>query len=206
LHSAITREILVNTLMHREFTSSYHTKFIIERDKMAATNASRSEKEQALTPGNIEPNSKNPIITDFFRNIGLADELGSGVRNLYKYTPRYSGKPPEIVDGDIFRIVVPLDGAYSFDVNSVEEKSIYSANASGKNGGINELRDKIMKLMDDMPTITAVQIGDALGIDKRNVESHIRALKKAGQVGREGARKNGRWIVLNNESAKRTIK
>jgi hypothetical protein len=31
-----------------------------------------------------EPNPKNPIIAAFFRNIGLADELGLRERNIYK--------------------------------------------------------------------------------------------------------------------------
>jgi ATP-dependent DNA helicase RecG len=56
---------------------------------------------------------ENPIIAAFFRNIGLADELGSGVRNLYYYVPRYSGKPPKMIDGDVFRIIVPLDDEIS---------------------------------------------------------------------------------------------
>lgn len=28
----------------------------------------------------------NPIIVAFFRNIGYADQLGAGVRNLFKYS------------------------------------------------------------------------------------------------------------------------
>jgi len=86
------------------------------------------ETGQALTPGNIEPDSKYPLIADFFRNIGLADELGAGVRNLYKYTPRYSGKPPEIIDGDIFKIVVPLDDSYSFDVEANKAQNSHRHN------------------------------------------------------------------------------
>ena len=31
--------------------------------------------------------------------------------------PRYSGKPPEMIDGDIFRVIVPLDDEYSFEAN-----------------------------------------------------------------------------------------
>jgi predicted HTH transcriptional regulator len=44
------------------------------------------------------------------------------------------------------------------------------------------------------------QIAAALGIETKNAESHIRQLKKAGLVEREGARKNGRWIVNANQS------
>ena len=53
--------------------------------------------------------SQNPIIASFFRNIGYAEQLGSGVRNLYKYSKYYSGKEPEFVEGDVFRITVPLN-------------------------------------------------------------------------------------------------
>jgi len=118
LRNAIAREILVNTLMHREFTSSYIAKFVIEKDEMTVSNANRAERSGSITPNDFEPNAKNPIIAAFFRNIGLADELGSGVKNLFHYVPRYSGKVPELIEGDIFKIIVPIDDSYSFDVET----------------------------------------------------------------------------------------
>lgn len=55
-----------------------------------------------------DPFQKNPPISKVFREIGLADELGSGMRNIYKYTQMYSGGEPRFVEGDVFRIIVPL--------------------------------------------------------------------------------------------------
>jgi len=107
--------MLVNCLIHREFTSSYIAQFVIERDRMYTANANRAETGEMITPENFRPNPKNPLIASFFRNIWLADELGSGVRNLYRYSKLYSGKDPQLIDGDVFRITVPLDDAYSFD-------------------------------------------------------------------------------------------
>lgn len=43
-----------------------------------------------------------------FREISLADELGSGMRNTYKYTKLYSGGTPEFIEGNVFRAVIPL--------------------------------------------------------------------------------------------------
>lgn len=43
-----------------------------------------------------------------FREIGLADELGSGMRNTYKYTQLYSGGEPQFVEGDVFHTIIPL--------------------------------------------------------------------------------------------------
>lgn len=122
LRNIIVREMVGNTLMHREFTSSYTAKFVIEKDKMYVENANRASKEGYITMDNLEPNPKNPIITSFFRNIGYADQLGSGVRNLFKYTKFYSGKEPEFIEGDVFRIIVPLDDAYSFDFGTTDQE------------------------------------------------------------------------------------
>ena len=108
-------EMIANTLIHREFTSSYTAKFVIEKDRMYTENANRSSGDGIITPDNMEPNPKNPIIASFFRNIGWSDRLGSGVRNIFKYSKYYSGKEPEFIEGDVFRLIVPLNEDYSYD-------------------------------------------------------------------------------------------
>ena len=107
--------MIANTLIHREFTSSYTAKFVIEKDRMYTENANRSSGDGIITPDNMEPNPKNPIIDSFFRNIGWSDRLGSGVRNIFKYSKYYSGEEPEFVEGDVFRIIMPLNEDYSYD-------------------------------------------------------------------------------------------
>ena len=87
----------------------------IEKDRMYTENANRSSGDGIITPDNMEPNPKNPIIASFFRNIGWSDRLGSGVRNIFKYSKYYSGEEPEFVEGDVFRIIVPLNEDYSYD-------------------------------------------------------------------------------------------
>ena len=82
---------------------------------MYTENANRSSGDGIITPDNMEPNPKNPIIASFFRNIGWSDRLGSGVRNIFKYSKYYSGEEPEFVEGDVFRIIMPLNEDYSYD-------------------------------------------------------------------------------------------
>ena len=121
LRNIIAREMVSNILMHREYTSSYAAKFVIQKEQMYTENANRAIGEGYITPDNLEPNPKNPIIASFFRNIGRADRLGSGVRNLFKYSKYYSGQNPKFHEGDIFRIIVPLNEDYSFDQGVNEE-------------------------------------------------------------------------------------
>jgi len=205
LRNAIAREMLVNTLMHREISSSYIAQFVIERDRMYTKNANRASSNGNITPENLEPNPKNPIIAAFFRNIGLADELGSGARKLFHYVPLYSGNSPELIEGDIFRIMVPLDDDYSFDAqlgkaqinheNTVKDFGINYGINFGINYGINETQQKVIALMIVNPTITAGVMADSIGITKRQVELIISKLKTLGIIEREGAKKNGHWIV-----------
>ena len=94
LRNILAREMVSNILMHREYTSSYAAKFVIQKDRMYTENANRATGEGFITPESLEPNPKNPIIASFFRTIGRADRLGSGVRKLFKYSKFYSGKDP----------------------------------------------------------------------------------------------------------------
>ena len=63
---------------------------------------------QIFVPISFKPFAKNPPISKIFREIGYADELGSGMRNSYKYTKLYSGSEPEFIEGDVFEIIIPL--------------------------------------------------------------------------------------------------
>ena len=75
---------------------------------MYTENASRAHGFGVLELSSFEPFSKNPLISKVFREISLADELGSGMRNTYKYTKLYSGGTPEFIEGNIFKTVIPL--------------------------------------------------------------------------------------------------
>ena len=195
LRSIIVREMLVNTLMHREFTSAHYARFIIEKDRMYTENANRAVTGGIITPDNFHPNPKNPIIAAFFRNIGLADELGSGARRLYRYVPRYSGKPPEMIDGDVFRIIVPLDDSYSFD-EELDKAQIKAQIKRSENGGDCALFETaILNYMRENPNATQVDVAEDVGKSRRAVQEVIAVLKEKGLLEREGARKNGRWIV-----------
>ncbi|MDO4330139.1 MAG: putative DNA binding domain-containing protein [Lachnospiraceae bacterium] len=134
LRNIIVREMIANTLIHREYSSSYTAKYVIENDRMYVENANRAIKDGHITMDNLEPNPKNPIIAAFFRNIGYADQLGSGVRNLFKYTKYYSGQEPEFIEGDVFRIIVPLDEAYSYDFGSGGRVADGNDTKAGTNG------------------------------------------------------------------------
>ena len=106
----ILREIFSNILAHRDYSSGYIAKFVIEKDCMITENANRSQRAGILDLKTFVPFAKNPPISRVFRETTLADELGSGMRNTYKYSKLYSGHDPQFIEGDVFRTVIPLTG------------------------------------------------------------------------------------------------
>ena len=105
---AILREIVSNSLAHRDYSNPYVAQFLIEKDRIIVKNGNRAHGIGALSIKSFEPFPKNPSISKVFREMGLADELGSGMRNSYKFTKLYSGAEPEFIEGDIFKIIIPL--------------------------------------------------------------------------------------------------
>lgn len=104
----IVREVVTNSLIHREYISPRPARIIIEREKLVADNASRASFQGALNPQNSFPTPKNPTIAKFFNQIGLAEELGSGVPTLFRYSQAYAGANPTLTEGDVFKAVIPL--------------------------------------------------------------------------------------------------
>lgn len=45
------------------------------------------------------------------------------MRNLYKYCKFYSGQEPKFIEDDVFKIIVPLDDTFSYDMGSELQKN-----------------------------------------------------------------------------------
>lgn len=193
LRDCILHELASNILIHREFTSPYPARLIIEKDRMFTENACRAIRQGDITPETMIPVSKNPIIASFFETIGYADELGSGTRALFEYTRLYSGKSPSMYEDDIFRTTIPLDDQYSFDAQIGRLYEMYAREPESLYLSSNQ--DKILKCMKSNPSITAQGLSEIVGISTRKIEENIRVLREKGVIKREGSRKSGQWKI-----------
>jgi len=108
VRDTIVRELVTNTLIHREFSMANPARLIIEKERILVENANRPHGHGLLDLNEPTPYPKNPVLAKMFHEIGYADELGSGIRNTVKYTKIYSGEEPMFIEKDIFQIVIPL--------------------------------------------------------------------------------------------------
>jgi len=146
------REAIANSLIHREYRDRTTATMVIEKDKVTFTNGCISLGRGILKVGSFSPKSKNPRIAAVFHNMGLADELGSGVRNMFTYNKVYSNAEPIIKEGDVFEITIPL-------VSNEEVKVVES----------NQL-NIVINYIKDNGRITSKDIRELLSLEKTRVK------------------------------------
>ena len=120
IRDAIFREVASNMLIHREYTNAFPAKLIIERGQVRTENSNKPHGFGVLNLDTFTPYPKNPVIAKFFRQIGRADELGSGMRKMMKYGKAFGGADPELIEGDIFRIIVKCPDFEARQTDSTE--------------------------------------------------------------------------------------
>lgn len=112
------------------------------------------------------------------------DELGSGIRNAFKYCGLYTpGTKPKFIEEDIFRTIIPLkseDGATQ--ITTQMSTQIIS--------------EKIIELLKELPEMSRKKLSEALGdITEDGVKYHLDKLKEKGKIERIGGTR-GKWKIL----------
>ena len=91
----------------------------IYKDVVVTENWTRPYMMGRISLENLKPHPKNPTIANFFKQLGWVEELGSGIRKMYKYCPIYvKDALPVIEEGDVFKLTIrhePLNNRHGVD-------------------------------------------------------------------------------------------
>lgn len=210
----ILREIISNILAHRDYSNAYTAQFVIEKDRIYTKNSNLPHGHGELQLNKFEPFPKNPPISKIFREIGYADELGSGMRNTYKYTKLYSGETPVFVEDNIFEILIPISNVAELQIGPEEtskdtsqEKENTNQKTSQKKENTNQKTNqkkgdevqtsakKICDFLRENPRMSIKELAEMTELSTAGVKYHIKKLKEKGLLERIGADKGGYWQV-----------
>ena len=198
---------------------------MVEPDKIYTENWNRAQRVGRIEPQNFTPYPKNPVLSNFFVNIGYADSLGSGVRNLYKYTKIYSGGEPDFEEGDVFKLTVPLKernesehvddngtktctkvGTNDTKVGTNDTKVGTNGTKVGTKAGTNDTKTgtdvheedieaKIVELIRENKKITQKEMQEQTGTSLRSIKRYISKLQSDGVIKRVGSSRSGYWEI-----------
>ena len=184
------REVVANMLIHREYSNAYPAKLIIEKDCVRTENGNKARGLGTISLTDFVPYPKNPVIASVFKEIGWAEELGSGVRNIVKYSKVYSGTIPEFIDGDVFKTKISLNGTVNGTVNDTVNGTV--------NDGVKltPTEQAVLDCIRENNSIGVAEIVSRTEKGRSTIMRSIKSLKEKGFIQRVGSDKTGSWKTL----------
>lgn len=106
------REAIVNAFTHRDYTRLGAVHVRMESDGLVVSNPGGFV--EGVTIDNllkVDPRSRNPLLADIFKRIGLAERTGRGIDLIYEGTLRYGRPVPDYSRSDYVAVVLQLKDA-----------------------------------------------------------------------------------------------
>jgi ATP-dependent DNA helicase RecG len=210
LREKIFREVVTNILIHREYTNALPARLIIQRDSITTENANNPVGYGPIDPDNVNPHPKNPAIVKFFQQMGRAEELGSGIRNIKKYLPLYAKAAKfDFIEQDNFLTILQIPEIFTETKEKTVVKTVVkNMEEVWKKYGISteELRKKygrnaeriLIEVLTDQK-ITMAKLLEKLKISPSTVEKNIAKLRKNNILKRVGSTKSGYWEIIKQD-------
>ena len=187
----IARELCVNLLIHREYSNPLPARLIITKDAIITENANKPKNIGYIDLYNYTPYPKNPKLANFFKEIGLADELGSGIKKITKYNKIYTGGIPSFKDDDVFKVIVPLE---TNKVSLEQEHNLH----------LDENKEKLYNFIKENGIVTRKEINNFLAPvlkvnNSKDLNNKIRYmlayLRKNNLIENIGTDKKSQWVI-----------
>lgn len=134
--SRMLRELVTNSLIHRDFRSSIQAKIIVNNDEIIVENASKPSGQDLISPSGIGYYAKNPLIEQFFYSLGFASLQGSGICTIFSVCKDCLHSLPVFENDEVFRCTIPLKAQntvntaqiHASDSDQTENKTVENQN------------------------------------------------------------------------------
>jgi ATP-dependent DNA helicase RecG len=183
LRDKIFRELVSNIIAHREYLDGRPATIVIYKDKVVFSNPNIPRKKGVINPKEFTPFSKNPTISKLMLQMGRVEEVGSGMRNVFKYLPYYAkNAKAKFLEGDMFTTTI----------------SLTSQKGLGDRLGdrLGDTQQKIINAIKEDKYITIVKLSKTLNLSTTTIEKHLSKLKENKIISRVGTSKTGHWEIL----------
>ena len=192
-------EALTNALCHRRYDDPRASvSLAIFDDRVEITNPGRFPA--GLTPENIKESHES-----FPYNLRVAQVLylstylegwGTGVRRMTDLCREQGVPEPEFqTDGYTIKVIFWKSSQKTSQKDDLASQK--SSKSSQKE--LNKTQKAILDKVLHDPNVTTEDLAEALGIMRRNIQENINILKEQGRLQREGGRKFGKWVVIDQE-------
>ena len=180
-------EAIINAIAHRDYTSSGSVQVELFSDRLVVRNPGAInpalKKEDLFVEHASYPN--NSLIADQLYQTRHIEKFGTGLTDLIHDCQAAGLKDPEIDDS-----------RSEFVITIWRPSASQTSDVTANNPQIRKVKDsEIITIMLSFPNLSVAEIANKLQIKYSELRYRIDKFKQVGILKREGARKNGRWVV-----------
>jgi len=182
------REIVVNMIVHRDYMDSSDSIVKFFDDRIEFFNPGRLTgglTVAQLMKGNYSPVLRNKQIASIFKEAGIIEKYGSGIKRVLEGFGEYDLPQPTFEN---------IQKGFRVTVFNTTQKT--TQKTPQKTPQKKSLRDQILDLIIEDSGLTQKDIAEILGISFNTSKEYFTKLKKEGRIKRVGGRKDGYWDVV----------
>ena len=189
------RELVINMIIHRDYASDYNSIIKIFDGYIEFYNPGALPDDLSfkhlLSNGNIS-RSRNPQIVELFKDAGMFEEYGSGIRKIHFAFINKGLRPPEFIKLSN-RLIVRAFGENTMNDRSDSDSTLEQQEAAIEN--FSEREQQIITLILEDNRILLNDIAQKLTVSKRTILRDIQKMKNLKIIERIGSEKNGYWKI-----------
>ena len=189
------REIVLNMIIHRDYRSSSDSIVKVFDDRIEFYNPGRLPDNitvDDLLSNNYRSTPRNKKIAETFKDMGLIEKYGSGIRRIIDYFKDENRRLPQFTNiSDGFMVTVFVDDNKAKSMKKYTEK--------GTEKGTEKLTKNQQMILDYItsnPQITIVELTSTVNISASKIKENISKLKIKGYLKRIGPDKGGYWEII----------
>jgi len=184
------REIVTNMVVHRDYRESSGSLVKIFDDRIEFFNPGRligGITVNDLLSGTYISQCRNKLIAKAFKETGLIERYGSGIKRILNICKDYGIIPPvfeEVFNG--FKVTL-----YKKKTNVTEDVTVNVTEDVTENRA-----EIIFKIIRQNPSVTVNEMAQKIGVTGRTILRDLEKLKIAGKIRRTGSDKYGYWELI----------
>lgn len=185
------REIVANMIVHRDYSLSSDSIIKIFDDRIAFFNPGglpHNVTVEDLLSFKYKSNPRNKLIADFFKDLGIIEKYGSGIKRIVTYCQNY-GLPAPKFDN--------LSDGFEVTLFTHKTSNVTDDVTDDVTGDVTDRRlQLIINSILSNNKLSTAQLAKLLHVSKRTILRDIEKLKKNGKLIRIGSEKGGHWEVI----------
>ena len=181
------REIVSNMIVHRDYRSSNGSIIKIFDDRIEFYNPGGLYGDLTLDKllnFKYSSQTRNKLIADAFKDIGIIEKYGSGIKRVFSICQNYGIISPTITTED-----------NSFELVLYKKKINVPLNVP-LNVPINERQKNIISEIKENRQITQNELAAKNSVNRETIKRDLQSLQEKNIIKRIGSRKTGHWEVL----------